>query len=611
MKVNWRPANFSAGAALLSFLAMAPVACKQPWGTERPAEPTFSAALSNARVEHQEVYLGFVARPSLVPRTLDFASDPLEIQSPTILSGAVGIAPGTDEPVVFSVEARGPLGSVTLAKQVAIEDFPADHWQTFEAELPVDVGSPITLHFSLEGIDEASLRPPEYGQPTVSWAVPRLVSSKAGETRPRVLFVVFDTLRADRTSLYGYEKATTPFLEELAEKGSVVEEAVAQYPSTQVSHWSIFTGLNPVRHGAYEFLVRPSEGETMAEVFRKSGYLTAAFTDGGYVHSGFGFSRGFDLYDDGPLEGFENLDPLKDTPHRTFDRTEAWLRSNHSREFFLFLHTYHVHVPYTPPPEYVTLFKRKYKGLFEIYYGDLFPFAINNRFETVTPTELKRIETLYLAEIRYLDDAFRDLWQRLEAMGALENTIVVITSDHGEDMMEHDWIHHGTTLYDPALLVPLIFIWPEEVPGGTRLHCQRPLVDVLPTLLDLVGLETPKDIDGRSFAKELKRGQCSESRLAYSELRDSWYKPGPDLPQVSVRDGSWKFILHTKSGKEELYDLTADPGETNDLTASHETERRRMRLLADSYLSESAEETEPVLQTPEMEERLRNLGYIE
>jgi arylsulfatase A-like enzyme len=589
------------------------------------ADPTFETALAAGRVKISSLPIGRMVRPVLRHHAppLRFTSDPLDVDPQVVLSGAIGIktdwfpeAEKQDEKrvdqVTFRIEARGPSGAVTLLEKTSITDFPRDEWHPIRIELPHAIGSPITLEFAADFPPGVTFRTPR-AMPV--WAAPRLLRATDGKL-PNVLLVVFDTLRADRTGLYGYERETSPFLDHLGKIGVSLDDLIAPYPSTLTSHWSLFTGLDPPRHGAYPGTLRQNFGqkrETLAGAFQKAGYLTAGFTEGGFVHSLFGFSQGFDVYHDGDGQHFTEF---TGTAGDTFARAAAWIREHQEFAFFMFLHTYQVHAPYTPPEKYRALFTSDYGERWATSFPVGAAISINRRQIQVTPAELAHVNALYDAEIRYLDDQFSQLWHELEEMGVLANTLVVITSDHGEDMMEHGWLEHGTTLYDPGLRVPLLLIWPNRLPPGVRLHCQRPLVDLMPTILELVGLRSQGDIDGRSFASEIQQQKCSESRPAHAELKDI---DDPllvlfgDRPSASLRDGEWKLIANLANGENQLYHLTSDPGEQRNLAQKEKARVQEMRSMIESYLAKASPATSESRMelSPEVEKELRSLGYLE
>lgn len=307
-----------------------------------------------------------------------------------------------------------------------------------------------------------------------------------------VILISLDTVSAEHLSLYGYERETTPSLSLLAERGIVFDHAYVQLPGTLPSHMSIFTGLYPDQHGVF-----PPSGvlgefvETLPQAFLTGGFRTAAFTEGGFVSGRFGFSRGFEIY--------------------TEDRVLVWTGGNHvfkkglhylenvrrDEKFFMFLHTYAAHDPYTPPKECRELF-------WDGPPPDDVPLSEsgvltdhNNGWKLVTRDQAEYYKSQYDAEIRCLDAVVGDFISAVGDLGLLDETTIVITSDHGEEFLEHGMLAHEQ-IYNENLHVPLLIL----PPGGTQGHRVTDVVesiDIAPTLLDMAGLEPMPGIAGRSL----------------------------------------------------------------------------------------------------------------
>jgi len=606
---------------LLALLLSAMPACKgsvRPMHT-RASDLGFAAARRLGRITQNVFQLGPEARPCLVPYPRpkvwppihDFRSDAIDLDAGATLTTAIGMktfgyAPQEADRPRFTLTVEGSEGQANLLDEQGRTDFEPDRWVPVRARIPAGLGSPLTFHFSVtypSGLKETR-------RSTAVWAVPR-INREVWDERPNVLLVVFDTLRADHTQIYGYPRATTPFLSKLAAQGAVLETLIAPYPSTLTSHWSMFTGLDPPHHGGYPGSKKHPSDTTLAELLHRAGYRTAAFTEGGYVHSFFGFSRGFDSYHNGPDQG---TDEFNGSAPETFARALEWIRHDADSRFFMFLQTYQVHAPYTPPPEYLAMFEKGYSGPWAQAFPVQASFSVNNEEVSLSAAQIRHIGALYDAEIRYLDDSFARFWTQLETLGIPEDTLVVILSDHGEDLMEHGWLHHGTTVYDPALRVPFVVRWPGHVPAGARLDCQRPMVDVMPTLLDLIDLEVPKALDGQSFAEDLGQGRCRKSRPAFTELLSSPYEREGKLPITSLRQGGWKLIRPRSGRAQELYDLSLDAEEKENQVDRKPKLAARMARAIDAYLSRARKDREdsaaPDL-TPAVRERLRGLGYVE
>src|SRR5712692_7602395 len=290
-------------------------------------------------------------------------------------------------------------------------------------------------------------------------------------TRPNVLLVTIDTLRADHLGCYGHGGAATPTIDALAARGVRFVTAIAHVPLTGPSHASILTGRTPLGHGFRDNggYVIPAEAKTAAEDFRQAGYRTAAFVSGFPLDRRFGFDRGFDAYDDHLPKG---NDPRR-TPYverladATTDAALRWLGSpvpaGAPASFFLWVHYYDPHAPYEPPA------------------------ALADRFRAAP----------YDGEIAFVDAQLARLLRGLEEKGALARTVVLVTADHGEALGEHGEDTHGLFVYDATLRVPWIMAGP-GLPSGRVAGVVARGIDVLPTLLDYAGLPMPAEIEGRS-----------------------------------------------------------------------------------------------------------------
>lgn len=363
-------------------------------------------------------------------------------------------------------------------------------------------------------------------------------------TRGYVLISI-DTLRADHLGSYGYARETSPFLDTLADRGVLFEQAVAQIPSTLPSHVSMLTGLHPREHGVHPPAGRiPESIETLAERFGAGGFRTAGITDGGYMAGSFGFDRGFDVF----------VDRFPDAPRRRrieaiFGRGREFLRGLEDDEpFFLFLHTYAVHDPYDPPDDYRHRFWKDPapETLWEPTGPNLTRF--NCGFETLDERGRDYFVALYDAGIRYTDDVLADFFADLEAMQLADEVTVVLTSDHGEEFLEHGLLGHEQ-VYHHNLHVPLIVVHPDARPHRVRGLAR--LTDLFPTFVDLADLDSPGEPGPRSLRTALEGAPTTGRRASYVQastgtgqgLYPSVAEGSPRQLQLvehrSPRGGSW------------------------------------------------------------------------
>jgi arylsulfatase A-like enzyme len=342
-------------------------------------------------------------------------------------------------------------------------------------------------------------------------AEPEQAGFDPAPTRGYILISI-DALRADHLGAYGYPRPTSPFLDELASRSTLFERAYAQVPSTLPSHISMFTGLYPAEHGVYPpSSVLAAEIRTLPEVLLQAGFRTSGHSEGGYVQGGYGFDRGFGEWTDSAYTSDTDVE-------RTFGRGVDFLNSVRPGErFFLFLHTYSVHDPYSPPARYRELF---WSGPPPAGAGE--PdgphfAAINAGREKTTPEAVAYFEALYDGSIRYLDDVLRGFFAELEKSGLARETTVIFTSDHGEEFLEHGRLAH-TQIYPEGLHIPLIVAHPGQS-RGARVGRLVQTVDFAPTIYDLSGVAPPPQLSGVSLVPLLARPDRALSGEAFGEVK--------------------------------------------------------------------------------------------
>jgi arylsulfatase A-like enzyme len=450
--------------------------------------------------------------------------------------------------------------------------------------------------------------------------------------RPNVLLVVVDTLRADAVGVYGSEWGSTPFLDDFAREGIVFEEAQAPTPMTAPSHASLFTSTHPASHGIWNevhlgptktvYPELPPSALTLAEVLHAEGYETAAFADGGWVVEERGFAQGF--------ERFESVS------RGVVDRVRSameWLdHRDDERPFFLFLHTYEVHAPYLPPVRHQRSHAGSYSGpLLEVVrrarafaesgavksqYADIHERFFQPLFPQLGAADARFLRALYQAELALVDEQLAQLVAAMRRSGLLDDTLVVITSDHGEEFGEHGFYGHGQ-VFAEHLRIPLLIRGPGVSTGVRRDPVT--LVDIMPTLLSHLGLETPAAAVGRVLDLA---GAGPEPALRPLVAETLWRQ----RRLQSVQVGAMKAMLGYGPGSAEplfgwVFDVSVDPGELRDISAgeagaeflgrSREVLRtwsedaRRHREL---YFAERADRE--IEDFGERVEELRALGYL-
>ena len=386
-----------------------------------------------------------------------------------------------------------------------------------------------------------------------------------GESRESlsIVLVTIDTLRADRIGAYG-GKAATPSLDGLAREGAQFQSVFAQSPLTLPSHSSILTGTYPTYHGVRDngrFRL-PEEMETLAEILKGQGYQTAAFVGGFPVDSRFGLDQGFDLYEDTLGRSRSRVSFSERRASEVVASARSWIAGRGENLYFVWVHLFDPHAPYAPPPP----FPEGYDG-----------------------------------EVAYVDAALKDLFAAVS-----REAFVAVTADHGEGLGDHGERTHSLFVYDSTLRVPWI-LWGPGVAAGTVVEEPARSVDIVPTMLDLVGKSgSCARCQGRSLVPALE-GHRLEAAPSYAET----YFPRLNLGWSelrSLRSGGWKYI---RAPEPELYDVSADPGETRNLAFVNQQKLREMAAELDR-LEDATAGTGTPGQVLDAETRatLRSLGYL-
>jgi len=400
---------------------------------------------------------------------------------------------------------------------------------------------------------------------------------RGGSTGPRnVLLISIDSLRADRVGAYGNARAVTPAIDRLAREGVVFERAYSATAWTLPSHVTLLTGRLPHHHGTigWKDTIAPSE-HLLQESFARRGYETVGFYSGPLLHPYYGFDRGFDAYRSCMSHDYDATDvKMKGLVESHADRTNAavekafrvWVEGRSARPFFAFVHMWDVHYDYIPPEPYASMFDPLYAGPLNgrNIVGAGFP-------EKPDPRDLQHLLALYDGELRSTDDTIAHLLDALRAAGALSDTLVVVTSDHGEEFMEHGGKTHHRTVYDESVHVPLV-VWSERsgFVRGRRVADPVSLADVAPTIAELAGVEPMPDADGRSLAPAL-RGEPLPPRPVLSGM----YVPGQEWRRtLAVRDAARTLVLWKKHDQWMSFDAARDPGDRHPTMLAEGPERR-------------------------------------
>jgi len=489
------------------------------------------------------------------------------------------------------------------------------------------------LIFEVQAIDEKNEKIPSNMR--AYWADPILINSKRiAQNMPNVILVSIDTLRADHLHCYGYHrKDISLFMDSMAEKGILFEQAISQCPWTTPSHASIFTGLYPSSHGVNQtlFLLLRARHKreinityqglnpdmaTIASRFRKKNYITQAFCGGGTVSGDIGFAHSH--------SGYVEIDFAKEST----EMVKKWIDGHKHLPFYLFLHTFRVHAPYTDLTYAHEVLSSEQTTSLQSFFENADNVIADQpkKLEQLDAFQKQVTETLYDGGIRETDKKLKEIVDFLKEKGMLGSTIIMITSDHGEEFGDHDpsqiYDSHGKTLYDEILRVPLILYVPGAEYNGQKISSQVRLIDIFPTLCDLAGISYDKhDIQGKSLIP-LINGEENRSRDAFSEA----IVTGPEKKSIRRPDSKYIYTFKMKynhlprgiishhPNHQEFYLLTIDPGEKQNLASPNPKICLQMRKLINQALGRKPDSDRPqTLKTKigkDTEEKLRSLGYI-
>jgi arylsulfatase A-like enzyme len=427
---------------------------------------------------------------------------------------------------------------------------------------------------------------------------------------PNLLVVTLDTVRADHLSIYGYERDTSPQLAKLAAEGVRFDRAYAAASTTLPSHVSLFTGEAPITHGVVKNGVRlRPDAATLADRMRAAGAQTAGIVSSFVLDRRFGLDQGFDHYEDdftkegssytgAEWKGFETRGAFDRRANLTTDRAIEWLDTerDRTRPFFLWVHYFDPHDPYTPPEPWKSRFA-----------------------QSGSDSLVVKPETIgaYDGEVAFTDDELGRLLDHLGALGLANDTLVVVTADHGEGLGQHGVIGHVVNIYEEAVHVPLLLRWPGHLPAGRTIDGPVESVDVLPTVLELLGLTHEGVGRGRSLAGALLRGDALDAERPVFTHRRPFDEPAVQNGRrvhgalFGVLVGSYKWIEGTSDGTRELYDLASDPHETANLAARDPERAAALSKEIAAFRKAHARAPSDATVSPEDRERLRALGYAD
>lgn len=438
----------------------------------------------------------------------------------------------------------------------------------------------------------------------------RAPSQSAQPIHYNILVIVVDTLRPDHLSCYGYERDTSPNIDRLAGESVLFEEARSTSSWTLPAMMSMFTGRNCRRHGVLDYRHSlTSNIPILAGLLREHGYATIGVVSTPTLEGRFGFARGFDTYDDQSYkmtyEDLEDFGSAGDRLQASRDMVSSplitrlasnWINRLVKKEkpWYLFVHYMDPHFNYLPPAPYNTMYDPDYKGSVD---GRDVKYSKTIR-PGVDSNDLRHLIALYDGEIRHNDEQLGELLQTLRQSGQYDNTIIVLTADHGEEFLEHGSTAHGETLYDEVVRIPLII----RMPGQTARKRKDPvsLVDVFPTLCQAVGIKVPEGLDGLDLAKEIP------------PRRTLLLDVDVEGHITALLRGDQKLIINFEKRTLERYDLSKDREERvplPDATVAHQGMKEEILRYRESGIEPIRRETSGM--DDQTLEEIKNLGYVQ
>jgi len=454
-------------------------------------------------------------------------------------------------------------------------------------------------------------------------------ASKLDREDFNVIIISLDALRADHLGVYGYYRNTSLNIDEFASKSTLFDNAIAQATWTIPSHMSLFTSLYPLSHK----VIGPDDVlneniVTFAETMKKNGYTTAAFTAWGWPLSPKnGLGKGFDLYEQIDYSK-ARLEDLKKSSIHYLDESNpvfGWLKNNKDRKFFLFFHTFSIHDPYIVSKNYSKIFDPDYDGSILDSEEEYIDLLWNNYIQNYTvepneaelikavgdtlvaktinfsdPRDREHLKAVYDAKILQTDEFIRLFLEKIEKLRLSEKTIIILLADHGEEFWDHNKLGHGHQLYEETIRVPLIIHNP-NMSQGIRIKRQAQLVDIMPTVLDMLSMKIPDSIQGKSLMPVIL-GNPNKDFNEYVFAVNH-------VDMFTVRTNEWKLIFRL-NGNHELYNLVSDPKETDNLIEKREEKFIELREKLLEWDKSTGIKRSEVIAIESVEEKLRKLGYI-
>jgi len=447
--------------------------------------------------------------------------------------------------------------------------------------------------------------------------------------RPNIVIIWVDALRADHLSCYGYGRKTSPFIDTLADQGALFENCISASSWTKTSGISFFTSQWVSIHGIETPVQRfGEESITFTEILQKNGYATAAFVQSPFFHPELGFKQGFDYYSY-PIMEYDSLSEFRKIIHFPAKAIFPWVEAHVGEPFFIWVHLFYPHGTYTPPEPYNRRFVDDHYAVSgrQVPVGEdqLYAYKVIPGYQNLDGrTDIDYYVSQYDGEILFTDSKVKKIVDKLSDLGILDDTLIMISADHGENLGENEYYFVHTLLYDPVIRVPLIIRYPPAIPGGSRIPYQVRSVDLAPTIFDILGIPLPDAMVGKSLMPFIRQEEKTDrTALSRGHSLKGGFAVDTDTEgarvtsiRVRIKHHMWKLIYHldrVEASADELYDLTQDPQEsTNVIKKSRGTFRFLEKLLLSMIRKEKAAASPKEEKfSPETKALLRSLGYAQ
>lgn len=547
---------------------------------------------------------------------LSFAYSPVPVSTPTTR---------TDMFCDISITPDLGMRTIVFAAPPFADNRPSTGWVDREVDLSDFGGQIVRVTFRTESM--AYWTEPRIvvaGQPVKDTQhmreLPDGESAGSENRRSNVLIYVIDALRADHVGVFGYERDTTPNIDRFAEEATVFETALSNATWTKASVATMLTGLYPPSHLAIsKDDALGQSATTLAEILRSEGHDTAAFVANVNLTEPFGFGQGFN-----ELRYVAPSNPMAaGVQSGTLNKyVFSWLEERSRKPFFLYIHSMEPHEPYEPPETFRQRFRTSGTEEIDGTAESLKSLHTRYREEGLPRVVINDLLSLYDAEIAFSDASFYALLARMKAVGVYDNTIIILTADHGQEFWDHEGVGHGHNVFEEQIHVPLIVKLPGKEYEPRRVARPVGLVDLMPTVLDILGIEAPTPLEGTSFKRCLFSDCETEDEfdpIVYSgNFMDS-------SQHLSARTRKWKLIVNTSCRSPwadivvplvELYDLNQDPQETTNLAGEREILAQYLLHRVTFWLNGMramppvAKPTKAVIDE-ELRQKLKALGYLD